>query len=194
MEQTTQPVERLAIPTQTTRQTIVSDERVRQALAKIPELIERIETKRNTLEDAEFVLKYDVSVNQIKEEAKQVESEIAFEVFQELDDNGKKKFSNDTARQAELNRRLNESKDYAAVMERLNAASQNRGRAEMEVAKNRNSLSALYETLRTERDIVCLADGLAREKMLAPQIDGIDSHGRQIIINLNEKSRGNGNG
>jgi len=122
---------------QTIRQAVFDDQLVidiTQALFALPG---RMTKARENEEQAKFAVKYDTSVQDAEAKLADLEAEVLQEVQYDLDENGKKKFTNAESRAIEVKNRLRTTyaDRWIDLCNEVAEAKKNRGKLEMDAGR-----------------------------------------------------------
>lgn len=163
----------------TIRQQIVADSEVRNLINRLVTLPEEIAKQREALSNAELELHYFTAVDDAKQALKDLETEVGYEVLNDVNGDGKKKFTNAEQREAETRRRMIAEPEYqtrfAAAHKTLHDAYAQERQLKWTVGKTSNSLKHLVDlsyTLRTVGEIIA---GLCHEQQTAESLAKIEA-------------------
>ena len=147
----------------TIRQTVFSDLDVGLVRNRLIELPGEIIKAKEAIVEIEVKLKYDGSVKEAKQVVVDIEVEMGYEVWSDVDENGKKKFTNEVKRKEETRRRLVLSEGY--IRHQNNVANMLRTEAAMklDLGKAHASFAAIEAENHNLRSIAAMIAGLAHE-------------------------------
>jgi len=158
----------------TIRQSIISDDQVRGILAELTLIPEEIERVKNTLASKEFELatfRLDVDA---EEELKRVESEAMFEILNETDGNGKKKYGNEAQRDAAMTVVLSKSQEWVDAKNEMLNQKRMKAQLTMDLAKARNSMTKSIDRYYILKEIAEVIAGLSREDTTTKRIELVE--------------------
>lgn len=158
----------------TIRQAVFNNEFVAQITDKLDNFYEDILTAKETIVDLEVKLKYDTTVKDAKQAVIDLEVEVAYEVLNDLDKDGKKKFTNEAKRKDETRRRLLNVQECKISFVKLNNEVADALRAEsvmkMDLGQAHARLAAIEAENHNLRAIAGMIAGLAHESTTQERI------------------------
>ncbi len=151
----------------TIRQAVFPDVQIRNIVDLLTKIPLRILGAKEAITECETRLKYDVAVADAKQDVADLETEVVYEVFNDLDKNGKKTFSNEEKRKAETRRRLLQDKaccdEYVRLCNIFKDALQAESLLKMDLGKAQARFAALEAENHNLRSIAAMIAGLAHE-------------------------------
>jgi len=175
---------------ETIRQGIIPDNEVKKLVNQMIEMPERLKSAENVLAEQEFKLSYFNDLANAKEAIKVIESEVAYEISLEMTESpGKKEtdplikkptFPNDTARQAELFRRLKDNQEHINAVGILDQAEKAKNQLVFDVAKSRNTMLAVKNEYFLLQSLSALIAGLCQEQSNLEKLENIAKIGSLI--------------
>ena len=148
----------------TIRQSIISDDDLRQLITKSLTMPLRVREAQDRLDAAELELSYYKGVEEAKANVTRIEGEIMFEVGLENNTDGKKKYSNAEQRETAMRQRLVNNDEYRAAMNAVIQCEQHKMALQMEMFKRRNTVLAVKAESFNVNAIMRLAAGLCSEE------------------------------
>lgn len=154
---------------QTIRQGIVSDSQVVNYLSTLKDAPKRIMDASDNLEAAEYNLKlHEINeLEQTKDELKQAEIEIAFEV------NQNPAFKNKEAREAAIIIRQKDHTDYITAKNRLLIAKRKKAELENTIGKNRNQMFYVRNLFQSYCACAEMIAGLCHEQETSEMVESM---------------------
>lgn len=148
---------------QTIRQTVIDDAATVNLLGNLTDMPKRIQEARDNLTHAEFELSVFNEHELAKEKVDELELEATFEVTQEVEENGKKKYANVEQRKAAVASNLSKSQEYLDAKNKLIQAKMVKAELELKVGKLRNQFYFAIDEFKAQMAVAGLAQGLCHE-------------------------------
>lgn len=156
--------------TKTIRQAVFDDEGIERLTDSLFDLPERILKAKEAIVEHETALKYDTKVADAKQAITDMEVEVAFEVLNDLDNSGKKKFTNEEKRKAETRRRLIGDEGYIRLCNVLKDAYRAEAAIRQDLGMACARFTAIEYEFKAKLAIAGMIAGLAHESTTQERI------------------------
>jgi hypothetical protein len=157
----------------TIRQTIISDDDVRGLVKSLQEMPERIRIAQDLLADAKTELDMFKADESEQEAIKTFEDEEMYEIINETNGDGKKKYTNEEQRKSAMRIRLAKNPEYVQAVQRLMEAKRRKAELLNHQAKLNNQVGALVGQSFVLRAVAEIIAGLSKEDNTAHQYQQI---------------------
>lgn len=147
----------------TIRQSIMSDDAISRMIDEMIGLPERIKDANDALATTEFNVACFNKIDAAKERVAAIEAEANYIVLNEINGDGKKKYSNEAQRASAVLQALQTDQSYIDARNELLAAKQEKFALDMQMAKERNNLKYLVDLSFTNKAVCEMIAGLCRE-------------------------------
>lgn len=148
---------------QTIRRAVIDDAATVNLLGNLADMPNRTQEARDNLTHAEFELSVFNDHELAKDKVDELELEATFEVAQETEENGKKKYANEQQRKAAAASNLSKSQEYLDAKNKLIQAKTAKAELELKVGKLRNQFYFAIDEFKAQMAIAGLAQGLCHE-------------------------------
>ena len=157
----------------TIRQSIISDDDLRQLIEKSRAMPQRMQHAQDLLDAAQTELDYYRGVEEAKANVTRIEGEVLFEVGLETNGDGKKVYSNAEQREMAMRKNLVNNDEYRAAMNAVIQCEKHRMALQMEMFKRRNTVLAVKAESFNISDILKVAAGLCVEESNNERIEKV---------------------
>jgi hypothetical protein len=147
----------------TIRQEILTNKEVSELMIVLHQLPVRIADAQNKIAAIEQRQSVDFSVKKAEEELKEVEAIVNFEVRNEINDDGKLKYGNETLRAQALRIALRKSADYMVALTAVTHTKTKQADLVFEYAKAKNDMSYIVNSFKAVLAACGLIQGLCME-------------------------------
>ena len=176
--------------TQTIRQAVMGDVAVANLRISLHGMPERIQEARENLTQAEFELSVFNEHELAKDKVDELELEATFEVTQETETNGKKKYANEQQRKAATMIALSHSQEYVNAKNKLIQAKRAKAELEMKVGKLRNQFFFTIDDFKAQMAVAGLVQGLCHEYENSQLTQYLRNQSQKIASMINRLKEG----
>lgn len=154
----------------TIRQAVFSDKEVGLTAIRLQQLVDIILAAKEHIVELETNLKYDTAVKDAKQAVADLEVEVAYDVFNDLNGDGKKQFTNEAKRKDETRRRLLRDDDWVTAQNIVANTLRAEAALKMDLGKAHARLCAIECENHNLRSIAGMIAGLAHESTTQERI------------------------
>lgn len=159
---------------QTIRQQIINDDSVKEIISRLMELPKRLKEASDLLVDAEheqFTLPF--HFGEIEERQEEIKRAVMFEIVNEVNENGKPKYTNESLRQAALMNALSKHPEYIQTKNEMAEYYRRKADVENHIGKARNQMFYVKNQQEVYLAVVHLIAGLCQENITSGSLEKI---------------------